>query len=159
MLFSPHKINIFLFSRIIVVYCSAGFQDTCPTRRSWWYFWYGWSLEKYCQRYGKREYANSVIVALLDFISSTIVFEILICFNLIFSDAKTSLISCMKNKKNDANTTAHSSMEESTQKIFSPQKKSLSFASSSTSPTNNSSFSKNSLDDLFEHQEGIAFSS
>ena len=58
----------------------------------------------------------------------------------------------MKNKKCDINA-AHSSQDESTQKINSP-KKSLSFASSSPPLTNNSSFSKNSLEDLCVFGEG-----
>ena len=67
-----------------------------------------------------------------------------------FTDSKT-LISCMKNNKKDETSTVQSSFDDTSQKVGSPQKKSLSFASSSSPCTNNSSFSKNS----FEDHEGI----
>ena len=59
----------------------------------------------------------------------------------------------MKSKKNDA-ITGCSGTEEISQKINSPTKKSLSFASSSPSQTNNSSFSKNSFEDVSVVKEG-----
>ena len=65
------------------------------------------------------------------------------------------LISCMKNHTKGEINTANSSIDEDTQKITSPQKKSLSFASSSPPQTNNSSFSKNSFEEGSNFQEGI----
>ena len=62
----------------------------------------------------------------------------------------------MKNNKYDSNK-SHSNKEEQTQKITSPHKKSLSFASSSPSQTNNSSFSRNSSEDIVALKEGTTF--
>ena len=65
------------------------------------------------------------------------------------------LISCLRNtERKETNTDQHPSLAKAHQKALSPQKKSLSFASSASSRSNSVSILKNSFENDFVIQQG-----